>query len=198
MTSPYNAPGVTIAEMTGPAMNFNLPKAGLYVSDSEYLSLAGKISLEFLIRDNGSAAGQTIVSKGGLAFTLAASNTPQISADFTETDLAVTGDWLWNTDVWQSVAITWDGEPTTADGVRFYIDGGQHAPGTATATGTQIPDHGFPLILGNIDSPISNTTRILADLDEIRISNVTRSPDWMRASFMTQDGQGIEFLEVTP
>jgi len=174
-----------------------LPKAGIHISGTETESFTGSFSLEFRVFDRGAEAGQTIISKGGLIIGIADTNGPTVEVDHSDVDLFASRPGLWwDYDIWRTVAIQWDGQPSTVDGLAFFVDGYTKQQETPSASGTQVSNLGAPLILGNRIPTIANTTSILADLDEIRISTVARSDDWMKAQYLSQLGTELSFGAV--
>lgn len=81
-----------------------------------------------------------------------------------------------STGSWQYVAATYNGTLQ-----EWYIDGS--SVGTQAATGT-IVTNDQPLIIG---SALGTTTRFDGTIDEVRISNVARSSDWLGTSYNNQN-----------
>ncbi|MFC2123119.1 DUF2341 domain-containing protein [Bacteroidota bacterium] len=81
-----------------------------------------------------------------------------------------------STGSWQYVAATYNGTVQ-----EWYINGS--SVGTQNATGT-IVTNDQPLIIG---SALGTTTRFHGSIDEVRISNVARSSDWLQTSYNNQN-----------
>jgi hypothetical protein len=95
---------------------------------------------------------------------------------------------LYTTGTWDHIALSWDGNSA----VEMYSNGAAVAATVSTPLGTRNSDAGIPLVIGNVaKAPINGA--LLADLDEIRISNVVRSPDWIRAQHLSQLGTNLVF-----
>ena len=117
--------------------------------------------------------------------------------DYEEDDLDVPVPSLWwDLNQWRTIVIRWDGEAASADGLRFTVDGYTTTEKSTTATGARISDLGEPMILGNLEDPVSNDTRVLADLDEFRISTKPRSDDCVIAQYLSQRGTNLVFGPV--
>jgi hypothetical protein len=84
--------------------------------------------------------------------------------------------WTLSTGVWQYMALTWDGS-----NVVTYLNGTQEVS-NGQATGT-IDSTTEPLLFGYIQG----FNYWNGNLDEIRISRVARSADWIKASYVIQN-----------
>lgn len=196
-TSVFNPPESIESDSTGTAMRFDLPKAGLLVSGSETTSFAGPLSFEFRIFDRGAATNQYIMSKGGTKLGIEAPCGTRVIVDYDGNDLEVPfPSFWWDLYQWRTISIRWDGAAASANGLLFTVDGYTTIPRTASATGMRISDFGAPMILGNLSTPVSNVTRVLADLDEFRISTTPRSDAWVIAQYLSQRGTELEFGPV--
>jgi len=92
------------------------------------------------------------------------------------------------TDQWHHVVAEWDGT-TSTNGARLYIDGAQVAQGTAKGTNVSTDKN---LFIGG-----SGTWAFEGVLDEVRISDAPRGPDYIAASFHNQS-QPATYVEPGP
>lgn len=181
----------------GPGIAFEAPAAGILVPESDELIDLGPLTFEFLIRDLGTDYPQTLLSKGNTRITLSNARVPLVSAEFSPDGLSVEGPTLWTEGDWRTVAIVWADAPGLASDLGFWEGGYQRSAVTGTESDTRISDAGNALVIANLASPkVMPSTRLAADLDEIRISNVARSPDWMRAQYLSQLGSELSFGTV--
>src|SRR3989338_763252 len=87
----------------------------------------------------------------------------------------VSGNTLINDGNWHHIAGTWDGT-TNSNAVKVYVDGVQDATGTADST--ESTTQSFNLRIGASNEP---SGYFPGTLDEVRISNVARSPEEIKA-----------------
>ncbi|MBW2990819.1 LamG domain-containing protein [Candidatus Woesearchaeota archaeon] len=80
------------------------------------------------------------------------------------------------TDSWHHIAFTWQ----TGVGIKFYRDGA--ADGTGNRLGETIDDSNQVVVFGNVNTVDSRHIQGL--LDEIRISNNSRSASWINMSYL--------------
>jgi hypothetical protein len=78
----------------------------------------------------------------------------------------------------------------------MYSDGASVTLMGTDPSGARVSDAGNRLVIGNSGSPASTSLDLIADLDEIRISNVERSGDWIKAQYLSQLGTKLIFGAV--
>jgi hypothetical protein len=78
---------------------------------------------------------------------------------------------------WRHVAGTWDGQT-----VRVYVDG--QLDGSAPFAGSLRAGQPNDVFIGRMET--LNPGYFLGDIDEVRVSGVARSADWIRASWLNQ------------
>ena len=83
--------------------------------------------------------------------------------------------WKWNT--WHHLAATVDTETGT---MKVYLDGVQKLSSTFAA-GKIITSTSYPLLISEITQ-----RRIKGEIDEVRVSNVARLPQWIQTSYNNQ------------
>ncbi len=158
----------------------------------------GPLTFEARLRDQGTAADRALFFKGTnkvakLLLTVQAGETIRFSVDYTITPLTCDSDaGMYATGSWTSFALAWDG----VSGVAMYSNGDSRSTTVSGGTGTPVPNGDEQLVIGNDDKPASSDREITADLDEIRISNTVRSPEWIRAQYLSQLGNQLTFGEV--
>ncbi|MBN1242067.1 MAG: DUF2341 domain-containing protein [Spirochaetales bacterium] len=185
----------------GNAFSLTLPAAGILVPESPSLINLGPMTFEILVRDEGTASPQLLLSKGNTRISLSNARVPLVSAEYSPDILWAEGPTLWTAGDWRSIAIVWHDSTGMESTLGFWEGGTKRSSATGGESETRITDEGNHLVIGNKYPPsIMPSSKLAADLDEIRISNVARSDDWMRASYMTQSGTGILFdtVEETP
>ena len=90
------------------------------------------------------------------------------------------------------ITVTWNGSDFHA-GVTFYGDGAPIGDSNrADGAGVQDSDAGVHLVLGNVDWPAADRCWN-GSMDEIRISNVERSPAWIAAQYLSMSDSFLTF-----
>ncbi len=195
-TNDFILPAVLDPAQIGEGIRFAHPLAGFPVADSPSLADLGPMTAELWISDAGTVGGEVIFAKGGTSLSVSNGQVPVLHADFHDAPMEVYGPSLWASDgSWSSIGIVWDGDPSTA-GVRFFEGGALRSSASGSGSGSRVSDIGELLIVGNRLPLSAGNTTLDADLDEIRISNVARSPDWMRAQYLSQLGSELSFGTV--
>ncbi len=135
------------------------------------------LTIEVWIYSTGFAVNGGIVSKGLDAFrqywtwTWGGNGSYEI-----DNDVNVNDAWLLSTDQWQHMALTWDGT-----NVVTYLNG---TLGVSNGQGTgNIDPTVEPLLFGYIDG----YNYWDGNLDEVRLSSIARSADWIKASYVSQN-----------
>jgi len=168
----------------------NTIKDGIKFPAAPALDDLGPFTFETWMRDGGSVAGSIIFNQGpdfNLSVLGAGSLRFQVgySATALQCDSPAT---YFATGGWDQLALSWDG----ASGVAMYSNGTAVAATVTGPSGTRTSDAATDLIIGNIAAPpIQSAPK--ADFDEIRISNVVRSPDWIAAQHLSQLGTNLDF-----
>ncbi|MBP7095110.1 MAG: hypothetical protein KBC36_03355 [Spirochaetia bacterium] len=161
----------------------------------------GPFSFEAWIRDTRLAddAGRIIFSKQAMQLSVQTAQTVKFKVDHDSNDLEIESSQLWPFDatVWVRIGFTWDGSGT-APAASFFRDENPSPPiASLAATGARDSDAESDFVIGNnFDVPLGSGKNLVADLDEIRISNVARSSDWMRAQYLSQLGSELSFGTV--
>jgi hypothetical protein len=146
----------------------------------------GPLTVELWIKDEGSAAGQKLLSKGPLSLSVAGSGALQFSVTYSGSSLSASSPSILTDGLWVDLCLTWDGSTAAS----FYAHGtNQGAPVTAPS-GARVSDADAGLILGN-GSPASGG--IEAEIDEIRLSDIVRSEAWMMAQYRSQSAETLSF-----
>jgi hypothetical protein len=88
-------------------------------------------------------------------------------------------------DTWFHVTVTWDGTLNGA-GINFYVDGSLANTSAGTSSGdTIVDDSGGDLWIGSRNT---GDRTFMGIMDEVRMSSVERSADWIEASYLSQNG----------
>jgi hypothetical protein len=94
------------------------------------------------------------------------------SADYSTTDLScTTGTGAFSSNVWQHVAVTWDGT-ATCSGVKVYVNGIQISVSGASGVGTRASDASNNLLFADT---VSSGNTYGGILDEIKLYNYVRN-----------------------
>lgn len=99
-------------------------------------------------------------------------------------NLSVMSDIPIATGEWRHVAGAWDG-----DVIRVYVDG--ELRGSAPFSGTLRAGGGNNVFIGRMQT--ANPSYFEGEMDEVRLSRVARSGDWIRASWLSQKPGGLLF-----
>jgi len=156
--------------------------------NSTTLDNLGPVTFSFWMKDLGHLHEDTIIEKGGLKIHLLES-TPNNSIDF-----IVDYDGGTNLELfqkWSSFYFTWTG---SSDFNEVNISNNSVpllSPFLYTSgTGTRIPDTGSDLVIGNNSA---KNQRFNGYLDEIRISNVVRTPAWIIAQYLSMSDTFLSY-----
>lgn len=150
----------------------------------------GPLTFEEWMKDGGSVAGNMIFNKGAdFSLSILPSGHVEFHVGYVTTALQCDSQAaMYTTGHWDQIALSWDGDLAVA----LYSNGAAVAATMPTHSGTRNSDATIPLIIGNVETPPINSA-LVADLDEIRISNVVRSPDWIKAQHLSQLGINLKF-----
>ena len=87
---------------------------------------------------------------------------------------------------WKHAMITFDGSlAASGSNVKCYMDGALADTKSAVSTVLAVPNTTAPLCIGAMHD--TYTTSWIGNIDEARISNVARSPEWAAANHATMD-----------
>ncbi|MDQ1284584.1 MAG: hypothetical protein QG620_932 [Patescibacteria group bacterium] len=113
--------------------------------------------------------------------------------DFSDTNLYVRSSRDIVLSTWQNVVVSWNGGNSASSGVKFYIDGQEtsHASDTDGAGGAN-SDANQSLYIGNNRF---QTATLDGLIDNIRISNMVRSSEWIETEYNNQNNTST-FLSV--
>ena len=95
---------------------------------------------------------------------------------------ADTGSFTISNDTWYHVTLTTDGT-LNSSGVNIYIDGVALTTGGGNGSGSLFDDAGGDLWIGSRDT---GDRTLRGTMDEVRMSNVVRSANWISASYLNQ------------
>lgn len=149
----------------------------------------GPLTVELWIKDEGSTAGQKLLSKGPLSLSIEASGALQFSVAYSGSALAKSSPSILDTGTgsWVDLCLTWDG----ATAISFFAHGTNlDSSSVAAPSGARVSDADADLIIGN-GSPASGG--IKAEIDEVRISDIVRSSGWMMAQYRSQSAATLSF-----
>ncbi len=199
---PYSAAQGVAGGYVGGGWAYTGNKDAVVLAASPDLANLGPLTFEAWFDDSGSATGAMLLSKGTgttgdyLGISIQATRSLRFTVPYGGSVLTVTSPTaLWTASTWSNIGLSWDGSDGSA-GCEFYANGGAQAPGSWTlGSGARISDAGYQMVFGNTYTPPINTP-ISGVLDEIRLSNVARSADWMMAEYLAQQGSHLSFGTV--
>jgi hypothetical protein len=96
---------------------------------------------------------------------------------------SVSGSSAPSTGVWSQIAVTLSGSTVT-----HYLDGANNGSGTEGAT---VGDGGTAAIIG---SRIDHVTMFKGGMDEVRVSNIARSSDWIATEYNNQSSPSSFYM----
>lgn len=170
---------------------------GIKFPDTASFYESGPLSFEVWLWDHGTAEGRNLFFKGKNSnANLYASMHTDKTVTFVVRDTAVpftvqSDPNIFTNTSWTHFALVWDGILATS----------MYSNGTNWGVTALIPDLAAPntpdtFVIGNDAKPNSSDEEIKADLDEIRISNVERSGEWIKAQYLSQLGTKLVFGAV--
>jgi hypothetical protein len=155
--------------------NWNGNNEYVYASDSATLDLTGQITISFWVYPRNFSNDPDFVTKGD--YTQAYSTYIRAAGTLR---WGINNNWLTSTatlstNTWYYLTFT---RNNSTNGRKIYINGEESISNTyATAIGT----NNNPLYIGTTDYDFDGI------MDEVRVSNIARSPSWIKASYLTED-----------
>ncbi|RKZ90452.1 MAG: hypothetical protein DRQ43_11265, partial [Gammaproteobacteria bacterium] len=92
-------------------------------------------------------------------------------------------------DTWYHITLTSDGT-LNESGVNIYVDGELANGGGSNGSGSVLDDSGGDLWIGSRND---NGRSMQGIMDEVSMSNVVRTADWIKASYLSQNGSFASF-----
>ena len=166
----------------------------LFPAVTDYNDL-GPLTFETWIYDRGSPPGGLLFYKGAnFALSIQASEAVRFLVGYTPTALDYSSPTVFlSSTAWTNFVLTWNGLSVGSSLVSMYANGLSGALVGTGPAGIRDSDAAESLIFGNDGSPSPPYRHLVADLDEIRISNVVRSAAWIRAQYLSQLGDQVIF-----
>jgi hypothetical protein len=163
--------------------------------DSASLDLTSQVTLSAWIRPTSTGSYDRIVGKShssaaapwtmyGLLFDNANHLRGEISESLTQN--AVDGTTVVPLNTWTYATVTYDGS-----NIRVYFNGSEDA--TPTALSGSIDTNNVPLSIGRSNY---NSDYFNGRIDEVRVSNVARSADWIKTSYNNQNSPSTFYSVV--
>jgi lysozyme family protein len=90
-----------------------------------------------------------------------------------------------NTNVWQHVVLVWTGS-TSSITIQFYLNGVETGYASTGNNGTTLSDDSARSMSFGCDVIASSPNCFAGKEDEVRVSNTTRSADWIKAEYLTE------------
>ncbi|HUW41085.1 MAG TPA: DUF2341 domain-containing protein [Rectinemataceae bacterium] len=199
---PYSAAQASPNGYVGGGWAFTGTKDAVVLAAASDLADLGPLTFEAWFYDSGSAVGAMLLSKGTgasgdyLGLTVKTGRSLSLTVPYGSSALTITSPAsLWVASTWSDIGLSWDGSDGSA-GCVFFANGASETPsGSTPGSGARVSDAGYQMVFGNTYTPpISNP--ISGILDEVRLSNVARSADWMKAEYLAQQGSHLSFGTV--
>ena len=180
MAAEASSPG-----FTGGAVTFDGVDDWIEIPHSDSLAIPGdQVTLSAWINPSAvqvSDAGIVVKSTDGAGYDLQlgvqTGNSPNFRV-FTEAQTYLTGPTVLPTDQWQFLAGVYDGSQA-----RVIVDGAVDATEAQAGNLTVNTD---PVVIGRRE--LGDERFFIGSIDEVRISNVARSQDWLTTSFRSMTG----------
>jgi len=99
--------------------------------------------------------------------------------------------------IWTYAAITYDGSGSVVNGAKSYINGVAVGHSAGDGGGSQTSDANYPFYIGYNIYGDSAAQHFNGLLDEVRVSNVARSADWIATEYTNQSSPST-FYAVGP
>ncbi|MCD6397899.1 MAG: DUF2341 domain-containing protein [Spirochaetaceae bacterium] len=175
-------PAVSTGIIAG-AQKFDGTLDGITVTPGTVFDDMGPVSFSFWMLDEVYSNYDYILKKGEFIIRLRASKAMRFRVSYDNQNLYTQFDNSWIQDIWRAFSITWTG----ADGankVVTYADGEDLGNPDSKKNGkdNRIPNAGIDLTIG---SDLDGTNSFNGKLDEIRISNVVRTSEWIKAQYLS-------------
>jgi len=155
-------------------------------------------TLEVIFKINSITTFQSIISKRSIAdgwmewqFGIASANNNINFIMHTGYAGRNTGDEI-TTDTWFYAVGTYDGSGDSHSGTDIYLNGEIADIANTGNENTNIADTPCPVYIGSIHDS-NGTYRFDGIIDEIRISDIARSPDWIKATYLSLFDNFVSF-----
>jgi len=168
------------------AMDFIGDSDKIVINSAQGLDDLGPVTFSFWMLDTGYSDQDIIFNKGELKIHLLPAYTMDFFVDYvggSDKDLERAYNDSWAQNIWQSFFITWTGA-AVSNKITIHSNGvvPTNLTDQSNGGGSRVSDEGFDLIIGN-DS--LNNHSFPGQLDEIRISNAVRTPEWIKAQYLS-------------
>ncbi len=162
----------------GSALTFNGSNTDVNVGTASQYNTISPLSVSMWVKPTGSTSNRLIGKRSGGAGwylgTVGLNRDLAFYVEYNTTDLQaqLTSDPL-TLDLWNHIAITWDGS-TTASNVKFYVNGIQYTGDTLTnGDATRADDSANAIVIGERTDGAEPYNGIM---DDVRIYNYARTP----------------------
>src|SRR3990167_2897975 len=180
-------PTATTGQIDGGA-SFNGTSDIITAGSATSLDDLGPLTFSAWIRPNGmgEAGGGVVMGKsngtGDLRFNFAGTNALSLGKDYATTDLKrTTSNSTVTMSAWNYVVVTWDGS-ATATNILIYVNGAETTYQTTTnGVGAIQSDAALNFNIGNLSGLFHTFDGVI---DEVKVSNVARSADWVEAEYL--------------
>lgn len=173
----------TVGKISG-SQTFDGTSDGLTITPAVVLDNLGPVTFSFWMLDEGYSDHDIILEKGGLLIKLRPSFGMRYSVEYSGgSTVRSRYNNAWAQDIWTSFSITWTGNPDHND-IAVFANSIILTVLDSSSDGTEPRDSdtGFDLTIG---SDVAGANSFIGQLDEIRISNVVRSPAWISAQYLS-------------
>lgn len=190
ITPPQQPPAAAVGRIAG-AQEFDGILDGITVTNAAVLDSRGPVTFSFWMLDNGFTNLDYILKKGGLVIRLWDPFSIRFRVKYDTDSVASQFDNVWTQSVWKFFSITWTGTNNYTE-ASIFADGIQLlGPDTySNGIGNRISDAGTDFIIGSDESGANS---FKGKIDEMRISDVVRSPAWIRAQYLSMTDAFLTF-----
>lgn len=179
MSGPVYEP---IGKMAG-AQYFDGSLDTINVTDATLLDNLGPVTFSFWMSDSGFTDLDYVLKKGGLIIRLWDPFSLRFRVSYDTNQVASQFDNTWDFLFWKFFSITWSGNSNHSD-VSIFADGVilVSPDDFGNGGGSRISDAGTDFFIGSDESGNNSFT---GRIDEMRISDVARTPEWIKAQYLS-------------
>jgi len=165
------------------SLQFDGTLDGITVTPATIFDDIGPVSFSFWMLDEGYSDEDLILKKGLFVIRLKPSRAIRFRVTYDNQNLYTQFNNSWTQDIWRAFTITWTG----ADGsnkVVNYADGEDLGNPDSKQNGkdNRTSNAGEDLIIG---SNVDGSDSFKGSIDEMRISDIVRSPAWIKAQYLS-------------
>ncbi len=151
-----------------PSILDNLPANGMSISAWVYPRSQGEGNAGFIVAKNSGT-----IPTFGWIFQISGTNALTFTVDGSTDLVRTTNNNAVTTNTWNHVAVSWDGEITTASSVRIYVNGTEATYATTTDGASRVDDAPSDFFIGNNSTQARTFDGLI---DDVKVYNYARTP----------------------